>query len=159
MSTTTDTTLSPHTKQRPTHINISSHPNNLFGSISLSPSSSPSQRENPFERPLLSPALTFVSAPSTPLTSPQPDDPPPDPNPPASPPSEVFLHVPPPPTPYTPSRPAHRSEIPSPHDEVFPNVDHVPEDPFLDDEGLTSLEKIYLFARSQATFHRSVITR
>jgi serine/threonine-protein phosphatase 4 regulatory subunit 1 len=143
---------SPRTNPRPTHINLS----NIYGTLSLSPSSSP-QRENPFERPLLSPALTFYTAPSTPLTSPQLDDPPQ--NPPPSPPPEVVIHVPPPPTPATVNRPllpVQRPEISPADDEAFPKVDQVPVDPFLDDEGLTSLEKIYLFSRSQATFHRCV---
>jgi serine/threonine-protein phosphatase 4 regulatory subunit 1 len=145
-----DTIQTTSPSSRPTHISFSPNPP-AFASISLSPSSSPSQRENPFERPLLSPALTFYTAPSTPLSSPSPDDPPPDP--PASPPPPgVVLLVPPPPTRASPSDP----EIPLENDESFPNIDQVPVDPFLDDEGLSSLEKIYLFSRSQATFHRCV---
>jgi hypothetical protein len=40
--------------------------------------------------------------------------------------------------------------------EAFPIIDQVPVDPFLDDEDLRSLEKIYLFSRSQTTSHRCV---
>lgn len=139
---------------RPSHISFPS-----FGTLALSPSSSPSQRENPFERPLLSPTLTFYTAPSTPLTSPQADDPPPDPNGSSSPP-EVVLHVPPPPAPPSEAPVINRLEEKdtSPtHDDAFPNVEQVHVDTFSDDEGLSSLEKIYLFSRSQATFHRWVL--
>jgi serine/threonine-protein phosphatase 4 regulatory subunit 1 len=143
---------------RPTHINLSSQPQ-IFGTLALSPSSSPS-RENPFERPLLSPALTFYTAPSTPLTSPQLEAFPP--NQPVSPPPEVVLFVPPPPAPPTETRaspPVPNSDIEPAHDEAFPNLDQVPVDPFIDDEGLSSLEKIYLYSRSQSTFHRYVSVR
>jgi serine/threonine-protein phosphatase 4 regulatory subunit 1 len=142
---------------RPSHISFSAQPP-IFGTLALSPSSSPSPRENPFERPLLSPTLTFYTAPSTPLTSPQNDDPPP--NPPGSPPHpEVVLHVPPPPTPPSEGPAANQPnelDTPAIHDDAFPNVDPLHVDPFLDDDGLSSLEKIYLFSRSQATFHRCV---
>lgn len=144
-----DGSQTPTRIPRPTHISFGNQLP-IFGTISLSPSSSPSQRENPFERPLLSPALTFYTAPSSPLN----DDPPPSES------QEIVLHVPPPPTPP--------KEFPDPsssfliattshtEDDAFPDVDQVPVDPFLEDEGLDSLEKIYLFSRSQATFHRFV---
>lgn len=152
------TSPSPGRSPRPTHISFAPPPP-IFGTLSLSPSSSPSQRENPFERPLLSPALTFYTAPSTPLSSPQVDDPPLSESIPATPP-EVVLHVPPPPTPPNelPTAPTvidiPEVDVSPAHDEAFPNIDQMPVDPFLDDEGLSSLEKIYLFSRSQATFHR-----
>ena len=147
-----DGSQTPTRSSRPTHISFANQLP-IFGTISLSPSSSPSQRENPFERPLLSPALTFYTAPSSPLN----DDPP------QSEPQEIVLHVPPPPT-WTPPK-----EFPDPssfiqittayaEDDAFPDVDQVPVDPFLEDEGLDTLEKIYLFSRSQATFHRFVDT-
>ncbi|KAF7966081.1 hypothetical protein HWV62_40190 [Athelia sp. TMB] len=144
----------PQQQQRPTHISFSA-----LSPAFRSPPSSPSQRENPFERPLLSPALTFYTAPSTPLTSPQNDDPPVSDSPP-----EIVLHVPPPPTspnelPPIAEQPLGQPEVQaldaSPAlDDAFPNVDQVHIDPSLDEEGLSNLEKIYLFSRSQASFHR-----
>jgi len=166
--TQTDTTVNTHPisplpqtppTPRPTHISFASQPK-IFGTLALSPLSSPSARENPFERPLLSPALTFYTAPSTPLASPELDVFPPN-QPPSPPPPEIVLLVPPPPAPPAETRalpPAPNFEIEPSHDEAFPNVDQVPVDPFLDDEGLSSLEKIYLFSRSQATFHRCVFS-
>lgn len=158
--TSTDGSQTPTRIARPTHISFGNQPP-IFGTLSLSPSSSPSQRENPFERPLLSPALTFYTAPSTPQASPLFDDPPPTEE--VSPPHEIVLHVPPPPTATPPSEfPEPLSSIqivtttPVTEDDAFPDIDQVPVDPFLEEEGLDSLEKIYLFSRSQATFHRYV---
>ena len=144
----------PQQQQRPTHISFSA-----LSPAFRSPPSSPSQRENPFERPLLSPALTFYTAPSTPLTSPQHDDPPVSDSPP-----EIVLHVPPPPTSPNELPPITEQLLDQPEvqtldvspalDDAFPNVDQVHIDPSLDEEGLSNLEKIYLFSRSQASFHR-----
>ncbi|KAF9456525.1 armadillo-type protein [Collybia nuda] len=46
--------------------------------------------------------------------------------------------------------------IPGPTDDPFPTAD-IPIDLALDDEGLSTLEKIYLFSRSKAIFHRVFI--
>ncbi|KAG6911451.1 hypothetical protein DXG01_014525 [Tephrocybe rancida] len=72
------------------------------------------------------------------------------------------LDDPSPPTPLQP--PALHITIPTPQllqqdstDDPFPSTD-IPVDLALDDGGLNTLEKIYLFARSKASFHRIYIT-
>ncbi|KAH0583984.1 hypothetical protein H2248_009567 [Termitomyces sp. 'cryptogamus'] len=61
-------------------------------------------------------------------------------------------------TPYftPPTSPTHDLHINIPTDDVFPATD-IALDLALDDAGLTTLEKIYLFARSKASFHRIYI--
>lgn len=46
--------------------------------------------------------------------------------------------------------------VPDPTDDPFPTAD-IPIDLALDDEGLSTLEKTYLFSRSKAIFHRVFI--
>ncbi|KAF8969979.1 armadillo-type protein [Flammula alnicola] len=70
-----------------------------------------------------------------------------DPKPPA---------LPPVPTPETPLVPVLQPS--SPTDDHFPPPVDVPIDLAIDDEGLSTLEKIYLYSRSGAAFHRVFIT-
>ncbi|KAF8797930.1 ARM repeat-containing protein [Phlegmacium glaucopus] len=76
-----------------------------------------------------SPALSFYTPPSSPLNSPN-------------------IYYTPPTSP--PMQPIHT-------DDPFPIVMDVALDLALDDEGLTTLEKIYLYSRSRAAFHRVFI--
>jgi hypothetical protein len=78
-----------------------------------------------------SPALSFHTPPSSPLISP-----------------DIFYT--PPSSPMQPDPPIHT-------DDPFPVVMDVALDLALDDEGLTTLEKIYLYSRSRAAFHRVFI--
>ena len=79
----------------------------------------------------VSPVLSFYTPPSSPLTSPN-----------------IFYT--PPTSPMQPDPPIHT-------DDPFPVVMDVALDLALDDEGLTTLEKIYLYSRSRAAFHRVFI--
>lgn len=122
-----------------------------------SPRPSPPSRDCPFDSPPSSPPLPFYTAPSTPLTSPQAEDPPLDP-PPLSLQlvSEAAIRL------QSPPRDGFRSASSAPTlgdiETMFP-VDAQPGpestlDFTLDDEGLSTLEKIYLFSRSRSAHHR-----
>lgn len=121
----------------------------VLGAFALPLIISPSPGENPLDSPPLSPTLSFHTAPSTPVTSPQGEDPPPDP-----PPVPIFGNSTPPSPPRInlPSIASVEIEtIPSP--EVLSSPDFAL-DFTLDDEGLSTLEKIYLFSRSRSAHHR-----
>lgn len=125
----------------------------VLGAFALPLIISPSPGENPFDSPPLSPTLSFHTAPSTPVTSPQGEDPPPDP-----PPVPIFGNSTPPSPPLInlPSIASVEIEtIPSP--EVLSSPDFAL-DFTLDDEGLSTLEKIYLFSRSRSAHHRVFIS-
>lgn len=139
----------------PSHISLSAP--QALGALVSSPHSSPPPRDNPFDSPPSSPPLPFYTAPSTPLTSPLAEDPPLDP-PPISLQliSEAATRL------QSPQRDAFGSASPAPSpgeiETVFP-VDAQPGpdttlDFTLDDEGLSTLEKIYLFSRSRSAHHR-----
>ncbi|EGO20928.1 hypothetical protein SERLADRAFT_410491 [Serpula lacrymans var. lacrymans S7.9] len=136
----------------PSHISLA--PPQLLGAFSMSPTSSPSPRDNPFDSPPLSPALSFFTAPSTPIPSPHLEDPPPQPPPP-----QVDLYVRSP----SPPRTDHRVTTSSSFElETIPPLDALSSPDFsldftLDDEGLSTLEKIYLFCRSKSAYHRVFI--
>ncbi|KAH7914982.1 armadillo-type protein [Hygrophoropsis aurantiaca] len=141
---------SSRTTEPPSHIHLA--PPQLLGAFSLSPVSSPSTRDNPFD----SPPLTFFTPPSTPLTSPGAENPPSDPT------SETYqeltVNVRP------PSPPLNNSRFPQSDDiETLPPLDVLSSPDFaldftLDDEGLSTLEKIYLFSRSRSAHHRIYIS-
>ncbi|KAJ7710018.1 armadillo-type protein [Mycena rosella] len=127
-------------------------PNAMFNLTALS-SSSPSRALNdPFASPLDSPALEmYHTAPSTPITSPlievpsytmtQPR---------VSEPSIGNLHI------AIPAGAPNNNTSPDLQvEEAFPTGE-IPID-LVDDEGLSALEKIYLFARSQSVYHRLYI--
>lgn len=125
----------------------------VLGAFALPLIISPSPGENPLDSPPLSPTLSFHTAPSTPVTSPQGEDPPPDP-----PPVPIFgnSRSPSPPLTSLPSIASVEIEtIPSP--EVLSSPDFAL-DFTLDDEGLSTLEKIYLFSRSRSAHHRVFIS-
>ncbi|KAG1754514.1 armadillo-type protein [Suillus lakei] len=135
----------------PFHIHLT-YPQ-VLGAFALPLIISPSPGENPFDSPPLSPTLSFHTAPSTPVTSPQGEDPPPDPPPvpifgnsrPSSPP---FINLP---------------SIASVEIETIPPPEALSSPDFaldftLDDEGLSTLEKIYLFSRSRSAHHRVFIS-
>ncbi|KAH7923518.1 hypothetical protein BV22DRAFT_1068634 [Leucogyrophana mollusca] len=134
----------------PSHINLA--PPQLLGAFSLSPTASPSTRDNPFD----SPPLTFYTPPSTPLTSPRAEDPPAASSEPAP---ELTVNVrPPSPPPSNPRFPPQSDEL-----ETIPPLDVLSSPDFaldftLDDEGLSTLEKIYLFSRSRSAHHRIYIS-
>jgi len=137
-------TISPSRTTRPSHIDI---PPPIFTSQSLTPSPS-HPWSDPFDDALPSPCLHFYTAPSSPL----PEDPPtavPARSPPSPPP---FLQITIPQGPQLTEHHYHQSET----DDAFPTA-QVAIDLAMDDEGLSTLEKIYLFSRSKATFHRVFI--
>ncbi|KAF9246206.1 armadillo-type protein [Melanogaster broomeanus] len=122
-----------------------------------SPNPSPSPRDNPFESPPSSPPLSFYTAPSTPLTSPQREDPPQD-----SPTHPLQARTSNARPPLTNTR-LPPSTVPSCDIETIPPAEAlVPPDLALDftldDEGLNTLEKIYLFSRSRSAHHRVFIS-
>ena len=107
---------------------------------------SPSPRDNPFDSPPSSPPLPFYTAPSTPLTSPQQENPPME-----APMHQLSSPAPPSPPPTNPRIP------PSCGIETIPPADVLLASDLaldLDDEGLSTLEKIYLFSRSRSAHHR-----
>ncbi|KIY64231.1 hypothetical protein CYLTODRAFT_107745 [Cylindrobasidium torrendii FP15055 ss-10] len=145
---------------------------------------SPSYRlDDPFTSPLASPALTFYTAPSSPIVSPANEDGlvlqlrsvevtspnPPNgtlqfkfqaaihsPSPPIPSPSSTCPRPLPSPVDLNPPSPSIQSDT----DDAFPDVSNV--DTTLDDEGmdgLSPLEKVYLFATSQAVYHRIFISQ
>ncbi|KAI6045386.1 armadillo-type protein [Pisolithus marmoratus] len=113
---------------------------------------SPSVRDNPFESPPSSPPLPFYTAPSTPLTSPQAEDPPLD-SPARS--LQQFSGATSSPV-LPPLTPPVELET-DPLVEAYPTLDTTA-DFTLDDEGLSTLEKIYLFSRSRSAHHRVYIS-
>ncbi|KAJ3887155.1 armadillo-type protein [Lentinula edodes] len=132
---------------RPTHITMPPSP---FSSINMAYTPSPSHRlEDPFESPMFSP-LIFYTAPSTPIVESPASQAPPqfqgqDPNsPPLTPVTHIAIpHVLPP-----------SSQSPfSLHTPPNESLD----DTTLDDEGLSTLERIYLYSRSKSSFHRVFI--
>ncbi|KAL0573277.1 hypothetical protein V5O48_008684 [Marasmius crinis-equi] len=127
--------------------------------------------------PLISPNLTFYTAPSTPLPETPSDA---KPKTPASPPPFPILHITipaqahPSPTQFSLGHPSPNAfPSPSPHagspdpspvpspaniaQEAFPDPAELPVDMFFDDEGLSTLERIYLYSRSKASYHRVFI--
>ncbi|KAG2158366.1 armadillo-type protein [Suillus bovinus] len=125
----------------------------VLGAFSLPLIISPSPGENPFDSPPLSPTLSFHTAPSTPVTSPQGEDPPPDP-----PPVPIFGNS----RPSSPP-PINIPSITSVEIETIPPPEALSSPDFaldftLDDEGLSTLEKIYLFSRSRSAHHRVFIS-
>ncbi|KAJ7156081.1 armadillo-type protein [Mycena crocata] len=123
----------------------------MFDPSSL-PSSSPSRAMNdPFASPMYSPALEmYHTAPSTPITSPLIEVPSytaaqqrtAEPSP-------AKFHA------AIPADPPRASTSDLQVEDAFPTGE-IPID-LVDDEGLSALEKIYLFARSQSVFHRLYI--
>lgn len=125
----------------------------VLGAFALPLIISPSPGENPLDSPPLSPTLSFHTAPSTPVTSPQGEDPPPDP-----PPVPIFGSSTPPSPP-----PINIPSIASVEIETIPTPEALSSPDFaldftLDDEGLSTLEKIYLFSRSRSAHHRVFIS-
>lgn len=147
---------SPRPAAAPSHINLIS-PEVLCAFV---PSPRPSPPPCDFEdSPTSSPPLPFYTAPSTPLTSPQQEDPPQD-APSASIQQVAAAVAPPSPPPTNPRLQPSLPSMPSPCDiEMIPPVDafvasDLALDFTLDDEGLSTLEKIYLFSRSRSAHHR-----
>ncbi|THU86431.1 ARM repeat-containing protein [Dendrothele bispora CBS 962.96] len=167
---------------RPNHIALPPNvPPNAFLSLYSPSTTDPS---TPLDSPMLSPALTFYTAPSSPLPqtpSPQasplishPLSSPPIPHsmlhisiPQVSSPSHP-IHTPPssfPAGPYHPPATHFAAESPiSPlsdpdlmAEESFPDTIELPVDLALESEGLSTLERIYLFSQSQASYHRIFI--
>ncbi|KAL4068026.1 armadillo-type protein [Scleroderma citrinum] len=142
----------------PNHINLSAP--QVLGALVSSPNPSPPPRDNPFDSPPSSPPLPFYTAPSTPLTSPQAEDPPLDPPLSLQLVSEVACSL------QSLPRDNFRlaSSVPPPGEiETIPLIDAQPGlestlDFTLDDEGLNTLEKIYLFSRSRSAHHRVFIS-
>lgn len=138
----------------PNHINLTA-PQVLGAFVS-----SPSVRDNPFESPPSSPPLPFYTAPSTPLTSPQAEDPPLN---------STALSLqqssgatgrftsPPHTNPLLPPLTPPVELATDPLVEAYPVIDTAA-DFTLDDEGLSTLEKIYLFSRSRSAHHRVFIS-
>ncbi|KAF9227539.1 ARM repeat-containing protein [Gyrodon lividus] len=148
---------STRTTATPSHLTLIAP--QVLSAFLPSPNPSPSLRDNPFDSPPSSPPLPFYTAPSTPLTSPQREDPPQDP-PTAS--IHVTSNARPPSPPPANTRLAP-STVPSCQTETIPPADAlvVPDlalDFTLDDEGLSTLEKIYLFSRSRSAHHRVFIS-
>lgn len=128
----------------------------MFGPIS-SMTGSPTPRFNdPFPSPLDSPAAElYFTAPSTPIASPFTEAPPP------TVPVEVVDTPPPLPALHItiPDKPLVSAEHVDNEliiEEAFPTGE-IPVDMALDEEGLNALEKIYLFARSEQSYHREYI--
>ncbi|KAF8557242.1 ARM repeat-containing protein, partial [Imleria badia] len=142
----------------PSHINLLA-PQALCAFTS-SPHPSPSLRDNPFDSPPSSPPLPFYTAPSTPVASPEQEDPPLDT--PLVSIQQVAASVAPASPPPThprlqPSQPSSCGIETIPPADVFVASD-LALDFTLDDEGLSTLEKIYLFSRSGSAHHRVFIS-
>ncbi|KAJ6496574.1 armadillo-type protein [Mycena vitilis] len=123
-----------------------------FFNPSAMPSASPSRgMDDPFASPMYSPALEmYHTAPSTPITSPLIEVPSyTSTHSRAHEPTVANLHISIPPDSPKGSDPDLQVE------DAFPTGE-IPID-LVDDEGLSALEKIYLFARSQSVFHRLYI--
>jgi len=139
--------LHPYSSAPPSHIHLT--PPDVSDIFVPPPSISPFPADDPFDSPPLSPTLSFHTAPSTPVTSPQGEDPPPDPLPPP-----IFGNLSPPSPP-----PASHHSLASVEIETIPPPEALSSPDFaldftLDDEGLSTLEKIYLFSRSRSAHHR-----
>lgn len=144
---------SPRSAAAPSHINLIAP--QALSAFAPSPHPSPSLRDNPFDSPPSSPPLPFYTAPSTPVTSPQREDPPSD-TPSASI-QQVAASAPPSSPPPTarllPSQSSSCGIETIPPADAFVASD-LALDFTLDDEGLSTLEKIYLFSRSRSAHHR-----
>lgn len=148
---------SPRPAAAPSHINLISA--EALCAFAPSPHPSPFLCDNPFDSPTSSPPLPFYTAPSTPITSPQQEDPPLD-APSTSIQQVAAAAAPPSPPPTNPRLQPSLPSLPSPCDiETIPPADALVAsdlalDFTLDDEGLSTLEKIYLFSRSRSAHHR-----
>ncbi|KAF8844583.1 ARM repeat-containing protein [Paxillus ammoniavirescens] len=149
---------STRTNAAPSHISLIAP--QVLSAFFPSPNPSPSHRDNPFETPPSSPPLPFFTAPSTPLTSPQCEDPP------QYPPTASLHQLTSNARPLSP--PPANIRLPSPGAPPCQNETILPSDALvapdlaldftLDDDGLSTLEKIYLFSRSRSTHHRVFIS-
>lgn len=72
-------------------------------------------------------------------------------------PEPMFFTAPSSPLTESPLDPISLNSLQESPDEAFPEPVDIPAEFDLDDQGLTTLDKIYLFSRSQATFHRVYI--
>ncbi|KAF9001864.1 armadillo-type protein [Cyathus striatus] len=150
----------PSSTAPPSHIPLPPPP--VFSSFAAPADPSPAD-------PLQSPYLHFHTAPSSPYV----DNPQPSPSIYFTPPTSPYTEAPlsssssssstlhpspasPSPSPSLPTPPDAHEQLP---DDAFPALIDLAVDLPLDDEGegLSTLEKIYLFSRSQATFHRVFI--
>ncbi|TFK42686.1 armadillo-type protein [Crucibulum laeve] len=149
----------------PSHIPLPPPP--VFSSFAL-----PSSGSHSTDAPLDSPYLQFHTAPSSPYID---NPPPPSPNlfftPPTSPYAEAVPQAPasarspplspPPAVPISVPHPSPTAVEQAPHEilaeDTFPTTIDLAIDLALDDEGLSTLEKTYLFSRSKASFHRVFI--
>ncbi|ESK96848.1 heat repeat family protein [Moniliophthora roreri MCA 2997] len=155
-------------------------PPSPFRPIAYSSSPAAIIQEDPLQStpsPLLSPPVTFYTAPSTPLAETPKDQ---QPSTPGSPPPLPVLHITIPPQSHSPStqypfasisppnaylpashsapqEPNHVSSVTNIAQEAFPEPPELPADMVFDDEGLSTLEKIYLYSRSKASYHRIFI--
>lgn len=144
----------PRSAAAPSHINLLA-PQALCA-FTPSPHPSPSLCDNPFDSPPSSPPLPFFTAPSTPVASPEQEDPPLD-TPLVSIQQVAASAAPSSPPPTHPR--LQLSQPPSCGIETIPPADafvasDLALDFTLDDEGLSTLEKIYLFSRSGSAHHR-----
>ncbi|KAJ8078672.1 hypothetical protein PM082_012955 [Marasmius tenuissimus] len=166
--------MEPSAGPRPTFIPLPPSP---FRPLAYSNSPNAAVQDDPLQSsPLYSPNLTFYTAPSTPLPETPSDA---KPSTPGSPPPMPILHITipaqayPSPTqlpfgrhspnaypPSAPQPPPDPSPVSSPVNiaqEAFPDPAELPVDMFFDDEGLSTLERIYLYSRSKAAYHRVFI--
>ncbi|KAG6376438.1 armadillo-type protein [Boletus reticuloceps] len=148
----------PAVSRSPSHISLIA-PQALCA-FTPSPHPSPSLCDNPFDSPPSSPPLPFYTAPSTPVASPEQEDPPLD-APSASIQQVAAFAAPPSPPPTSarlpPPQPSSCGIETIPPADVFVSSD-IALDFTLDDEGLSTLEKIYLFSRSRSAHHRVFIS-
>ncbi|KAJ6547456.1 armadillo-type protein [Mycena capillaripes] len=123
----------------------------MFAPSSLSSSSPSRAMDDPFASPMYSPALEmYHTAPSTPITSPLIEVPSlAAAHQRVAEPSAANLHI------SIPTGSPKSSDTDLQVEDAFPTGE-IPID-LVDDEGLSALEKIYLFARSQSVFHRLYI--
>jgi serine/threonine-protein phosphatase 4 regulatory subunit 1 len=146
--------VTPRSAAAPSRINLIAP--QALSAFAPSPHPSPSLRDNPFDSPPSSPPLPFYTAPSTPVMSPQQEDPPLDT--PSTSLRQVAASAPPSSPPPTNAR-LLPSQSSSCGVETIPPADafvasDLALDFTLDDEGLSTLEKIYLFSRSRSAHHR-----
>ena len=145
---------SPRLTAAPSRINLIAP--QALSAFAPTPHPSPSPRDNPLDSPPSSPPLPFYTAPSTPLTSPQQEDPPLDTHLASIQQLAAFASPSSPP----PTHPRLQPSLPSSCGiETIPPADvllasDLALDFTLDDEGLSTLEKIYLFSRSRSAHHR-----
>ncbi|KAF9264782.1 ARM repeat-containing protein [Marasmius fiardii PR-910] len=166
--------MESQTSSRPTFIPLPPSP---FRPLSYANSPNSIPQDDPLQSsPSISPNLTFYTAPSTPLPE-TPNDV--NPSTPGSPPPLPVLHISIPtqghsspsqlafghPSPsFFPSPQTSLASDPSPAaspvniaQESFPDPAELPVDMFFDDESLSTLERIYLYSRSKASYHRVFI--